>query len=325
VNFGVAFGYGARLLCLSLASFVLVLAALGLVVSVSAPVWISLAGRMRARAGARLLLSVRLAPLAGALAFVASLCVPSYLWLEPERGEERAGVVSLVVALIGLGLQAWSLARSARALRRSARFVRECEETGVAAEIPGWQSPVLIVEGHGPVLALAGVLRPRLILTRRLRDALSHEQLAVALRHEEAHRRSHDNLKRFLLVLAPDVFPFLGGLRAMEAMWGRLAEWAADDEAAEGRPGESVRLAETLLRCARLGSAGSVPELSASLLCCDDDLAARVERLLGGRETSRSGIGGLLAGVLMAGGVAALLLQPVVLRSVHLALELLME
>ena len=39
----------------------------------------------------------------------------------------------------------------------------------------------------------------------------------------------------------------------------------------------------------------------------------------------RGGYSGVLVGLAMAGGVAALLLQPVVLRSVHLALELLME
>ena len=42
----------------------------------------------------------------------------------------------------------------------------------------------------------------------------------------------------------------------MEAMWGRLAEWAADDGAVGDRAGDSVWLAEALVRCARLGRCG---------------------------------------------------------------------
>ena len=89
-GWGVNFGYGVRLVCLSLASFFLVLAVLGL--AVSARLRCGWGWRADAGGGGRAVAAERpVVTAAGAWLFVASLCVPSYLWLEPEQGRNAPG------------------------------------------------------------------------------------------------------------------------------------------------------------------------------------------------------------------------------------------
>jgi predicted transcriptional regulator len=57
--------------------------------------------RIRPHLAARCLLVLRLLPAAGAAFIVVAVCVPSYLWLEPEAPTERVGFGCLAVALLG--------------------------------------------------------------------------------------------------------------------------------------------------------------------------------------------------------------------------------
>src|SRR5665647_2521347 len=78
-----------------------------------------------------------------------------------------------------------------------------------------------------PLLALVGVFVSRLAISRPVIGALSAAQMAAALRHEEAHLVSHDNLKRLLMLLAPGLLPGFHGFDAIERGWARFTEWAA--------------------------------------------------------------------------------------------------
>jgi hypothetical protein len=53
-------------------------------------------------------------------------------------------------------------------------------------------------------MALVGVLRPRLIVTRGLVAALTDEELAASIGHEVGHSRARDNLTRLLMRATPD-------------------------------------------------------------------------------------------------------------------------
>ena len=103
--------YGFKLSCLSLAAFFLVHLAAAMAMGWLAPSAIRMAGRMRARAAARFLLTVRLAPLGMAIV-VAALCVPSYLWFEPNVAEE-VGPACLIAAIRLCDLAIFAFAKCA--------------------------------------------------------------------------------------------------------------------------------------------------------------------------------------------------------------------
>jgi hypothetical protein len=272
--------YFLRLLCLCLASFFAVNAVAGLLISFASRSAIRLAELMLPRSAARFLLAVRLLPCALGIGAVAALCVPSYIWLEPQASSERIGWGCLALALLGAAGWFVSFARVSRALSFSIRFDRACQQTGGETRTGGDLRNAVIVERDAPLLALSGIFRPRLIVSRVVLRSLSADELELALQHENAHRISRDNLKRLLLLLSPVAIPFLVSFSSIERSWAKFSEWAADDEAVGGDSHRALSLAAALLRVARMGAAPRLSFLLTSLCADDHDLSARVERLL---------------------------------------------
>jgi hypothetical protein len=100
-------------------------------------------------------------------------------------------------------------------------------------------------------------------------------------------------------------------------------ERAADDSAVGGDHECSLSLATALVRVSRLGIGPRPSSLVAPLLAGDEDLAARVERLLNSTpraETHTPWMGCLIAGaaLMLAGGFFVL---PALLYPVHRILE----
>jgi len=319
-----------RLVCLCFASFFVLNVAAGLLVSVLSRTAIRFAASRTPMTAARVLLGLRLLPVALAALFVLGLCVPSYLWLEPTATSERVGLTGGVLGLLGAATWLLSLARTARSLCASLCHSRLCRLAGREARLPGEASPVVLVENESALLALSGLFRPRLLISRRVLQNLSAEELDVALSHERAHRTSRDNLKRLLIQLAPDIFPFLHPLRMLERTWSQFAEWAADDQATAGDSGRAVSLAAALVQIARLGRGPRLPFLSTSLLASDRDLSARVRRLLETlpvtpAPTPEARPALPTAAALLLGCVAALLATPATLSVVHELLERLLH
>ncbi len=322
--------YLLRLSCLCFASFFVLNLAAGLLVRLFSKSAIRFAESKAPRAAARHLIVLRLLPFALAALFVLALCVPSYLWLEPAAASERVGLLSVLLGLLGAAAWFISIARAVHSLMASWRHNRLCRLAGVDTHIPGESSPLLVVESDAPLLAMSGLFRPCLLISRSVLQTLSLEELSAALLHEHAHRTSRDNGKRLFLLLAPDIFPFFHPFRALEHSWSRLAEWAADDEATSGDSNRAVSLAAALIQVARMGSAPRMPYLSTSLLACDRDLSARIDRLLHpvapAHPASKPAQHHLrTAAFLLAGCLTALLLAPSALSSVHQFLELLLH
>jgi beta-lactamase regulating signal transducer with metallopeptidase domain len=272
--------YTLRLLCLCFASFFLIHAVLALAMSTAAPGAMRIGESMRPRSGARFLMALRLLPVTLAALVVAGLCVPSYLWLETNEATERVGLACCAMALLGVLMCASTIARAARAALLSIRQSKRFAEEG-RSECSGNSLPLTVMNSNAPVLALAGLMKPRVIVSRRVLQTLSSEELEAALAHERAHRKSGDNLKRLALFLAPDILPFSRTFTRLERCWARLIEWAADDEATAGDSQRSVSLAAALVHMARMGAAPAVSPLASSFLGNDRDLSARVDRLLG--------------------------------------------
>jgi beta-lactamase regulating signal transducer with metallopeptidase domain len=271
--------YTLRLLCLCFASFFLIHAALGLAVCTAAPGAMRVGESMRPRSGARFLLALRLLPVTLAALTVAGLCVPSYLWLETNEATERVGLVCCVMALLGMLMCAKSMARAVRAAALSIQQSKQCKREG-HPERDGDSLPLTVMNSNAPVLALAGLIGPHVIVSRRVLQTLSGEELDAALAHERAHRKSGDNLKRLVLFLAPEIFPFSRVFGRLDRCWARLIEWAADDEATAGDSERSVSLAAALVHMARMGAAAQVSPIASSFLGNDRDLSTRVDRLL---------------------------------------------
>ncbi len=324
--------YLAKLLCLCLASFFLIHLALALVVMLATPVALRIAARIRPVLAARYLLLLRMLPAGFGVLIVAGLCVPSYLWLEPRtQTSEDVGVLCLAFSMLTVTLWAVSITRGLVALARSVRYLQGCKRNGQKKDLPGERLPVWMVEEPGALFAMAGITHPNLLISRQVMGALSGEHLAAALRHERAHWTSRDNLKRLFLVLAPDILPFLRGFATLERGWARYTERAADDRAVGGDAGLSLSLATALVSVSRLGITPRASALVAPLLADEDDLPARVQRLLSAapvvHTVSERWMGCLQASaaVMLSGVVIAIGLQPSVLYQVHRALEHLIQ
>lgn len=318
--------YTLRLLCLCFASFFLIHGVLGLAVWSIAPSAVRMGGSMRPRNGARFLLILRLLPAALAALAVIGLCVPSYLWLETNGATERVGLACCAMALLGLFVCTNSLLRSARALWLSILHSKRCKREE-QSETHAKSLPVTVMNGTAPVLALAGLFRPRVIVSRTVVETLSAEELEVALEHEHAHGKSRDNIKRLVLSLAPEILPFSQAFRRLDLCWARLIEWAADDEATAGDLCRSISLAAALVQVARLGAAPAASPLASFFVGDDKELSFRVERLLGSvpsiQTDARRWTGALAA--FAAAAVAllgiAMMIRPATFFSVHRLLE----
>jgi len=125
-----------------------------------------------------------------------------------------------------------------------------------------------------PALMLVGVRRPKIMVSDMAATVLSEQELQVALRHELAHQRSRDNLKKLLINAAP--FP---GMSSLEAAWRETAELAADDTAVNSRQ-DALNLASALIKLSRPSQQWIEPELANGLVCGSSAINLRVRRLL---------------------------------------------
>lgn len=297
--------YLGRLMLLAGASFFLVQIVVATLIALIAPAALRRAGAMSPGRAARFLLTLRLLPASSSAIVVATLCVPSYLRFEPRVDAEEVGFLCVASAILGASLCVIAIYRTLGALIRSSVYVHRCG--GFQSRVEG--EPVWIVK-QSAGLALTGIFHSRLLISEGAMRVLSDDQLAVALRHESAHKESRDNLKRLLILLAPSIFP---RLRLLEQAWAKCAEWAADDRAAQGDADRAAALAEALVRVARLQTGICMPPLVTSLVEADEDLSLRVNRLL---ETAPVGESNFRASAIALSG-AALLVFSIALSSLH--------
>ena len=316
--------YLLRLFCLSLASFFLVHLALGLAVLLSSSTALRLARRLHSNTASRILLALRLLPVTAALLLVLLVFIPGYLWLEPASTPEPIGLLCIAIAALGAAVWSISIARTLQAAARSSRLVRGWQRTGRPAFFRNHPIPVWKIDGPVPHVMLAGFIRSHLIVSSRVVDNLTAEQLSAVLKHEEFHSRSRDNLKRLLVMLSPGLVPFYRGFAILERGWANVVEWAADDSAVAGDSERSLALAAALVQVARMGIAPAPTPLTTSLTADGLDLSTRIDRLLHNASAPAAPArGGLLpaASAAVAAVLLALLLRPAILRTAYEILE----
>ena len=316
--------YTLRLLCLCCASFFMIHLALALAMRLSARTVLRVAEHLKPSSAARLLFALRMAPMVLTVLAVLAFCIPSYLWLEPDAAGEEVGFVCMLLAVLGVAIWALSAVRVYNAVRGTSRYLHHCEQRGRKINVAGASAPALLLADKAPVLAVAGVLHPQLVISRPVMQGLTREQRDAALRHERAHCDAGDNMKRLLILLAPDALPFVRGLRGLERGWAKFTEWAADDQATEGDACQALSLASALVSVAKMGKRANLAYLSCSLV--DDDLVQRVDRLLRPQVKAERPAAVLVpfltsVGALLATSTLVVVLWPGSLSLVHQALE----
>ena len=211
--------------------------------------------------GAGRLLTVRLLPAAASSVFVLAVFLPAHWRFEPADSGESFGFVLGALAAIGLWLvlgTSWRALRAGLAGHRFAALVRRAAKLEVG---DAFETFVLDLNGL-PGVSLAGIWRPRILIGAEARAALTPSELDLAISHEIAHRRSRDNLKRFLMFCSPDFFGSTTVARQLEERWQAEAECEADAHAVRGDGHRAVVLATALVKVARLGGGGSLHSIS---------------------------------------------------------------
>jgi beta-lactamase regulating signal transducer with metallopeptidase domain len=275
--------FAMRGIAISFSVFVILYSALSVAVcGVWRRVWLG-GPQYSARRCADLLFALRLAPFVVAAGVTFLLAVPSFLLLEPHTVDEPIGTVPVLLSLCGMTVLLVGVWKASAALVRASRNVAQWSTEGRAS------APVLIdsvnsisvlrISGTAPPLTAAGILRPSVWLSRAAEFVLTERELETALRHEVAHVRRRDNLRKLLLRLI--AFP---GMAELESAWREGTEMAADD-AAVSNASEALDLAAAVIKLSRLAPLEPPAELTTALVHSPaESVNARVERLIAWTE-----------------------------------------
>jgi Zn-dependent protease with chaperone function len=253
---------------------------------VAATCWRVLAGpanRWSARMRARVIFALRVGPPALALFTVMVLVIPAYLIHEPHSTDEvvsgKLGALALISAL-GVALALWRGLKSWLATRS---LLGQWLDGAEPIHIPEVNIPTFRIEHPFPVIAVVGLVRPRLFVASRVLESLSEEEMLAAIAHESGHLEARDNLRRILVRACRDMLMIVPCGRSLDRAWAENAEAAADESAASRGSVVALNLASALIEIARMVPAGARPTMpvAAFLLGNETDgVKGRVRRLL---------------------------------------------
>ena len=256
-----------------LASYAALNMALTAVVSV---IWLS--GLQRRQVAQSTLLGLRLVPAMGAICLALGVCLPAFLRFEPHHGPEVPGwamsaLASLTIVLAGAA--AYRAVRAALATRAIANRWKALRRQ----RFPGGMT-MDVVDVPSPVVAVSGLWRPRVLIGRDVATQCSDDELALIIAHEEAHVRSGDIFKQWLMLASPDLPRALTVNARLEEQWRAATELAADEYATRDNPERRIRLAAALVKMARLALITAPQPGVASTLIGADGIEVRIKRLL---------------------------------------------
>jgi Zn-dependent protease with chaperone function len=266
--------FALRGVAISFSVFVLVYCLSSMAVLLLWPFLRRYANGLPARRLSRRLFTLRMFPLAAAAILTAVLTVPSFLLLEPRAIQEPLGEVPLALGFFGAALGIFGTVKASLALRRAFRAIAAWAHYAqpLKTSVP---VPVLRMAGSAPAMIAAGIFRPRVMVSHTAEAVLSAPELKSSLKHELAHIRERDNLKKLLLRFV--AFP---GMSPLETAWLEATEMAADD-AAVASAQEALDLATALIKLSRLAPIESPVDLTAALVHSPASAVnARVEHLL---------------------------------------------
>ena len=271
--------YWVRYAMLTVSVFFLVYVALSVLLGAA---WQGLK-KLRLFESATALFTLRILPMAGSLLVVFLVTIPSFWSLEPSTTDEG---ISLPAALLFAAGAAWV---TSRGLRIFSSFKQADKFFAVASPSMQWrqaapQFAAYEFPSDAPNMFIAGLWRPRLMISRAAVELLDAQEMQAAIRHEIAHADSSDNIKQLMVRFC--AFPFLTSL---DQEWLRAAEIDADERATWDEAG-AADLASALIKVGMASPRVAVPELGMSLVPeADAPVSARVQRLLDWKRNSHRG------------------------------------
>ncbi|HEX7289094.1 MAG TPA: M56 family metallopeptidase [Candidatus Angelobacter sp.] len=231
------------------------------------------------RTQARAWLFLRLAPFALAAMVSLGLALPAFLEFEPPSTGEMVEWPLLALAAAGAALLLVVAVRLARMMFATRALERRWIARAQRFHVAGVWCPVYAVTDVESLLAVTGIFRPQVFVSREVAEALSQEELSAALAHELAHVRRFDNLQQ--LLLKSTQLP-LGAFRAADAEWSSASEIAADEGAVHGGA-SALELSSALIKVGRLSGGQIAPaRLAASHLVpcgCGGSTGERIAHL----------------------------------------------
>jgi Zn-dependent protease with chaperone function len=255
--------------------------------------------RRALRLGGSSALALRLLPSTAALVAAGVLTVPGFALYEPARADERPGLSVVLLAAGGLLLVASTARRAVFTWRATRRLLARWRRTARPLARPCGPTPAFRIADPFPVVAVVGVLRPRLYLARSVLRALTPGELSAVLEHEAAHVAARDNLKRWLLACAPSV-GWRGAAQRLETAWEQAAEHDADRGSRS-----ALELASALVKAARLAPRGPGLRVPAVAFHTGGDVARRIRALVEDSERAPRGRRGVHGALLAAAAAGA--------------------
>jgi BlaR1 peptidase M56 len=230
--------------------------------------------------GANLLLVARLLPLLLTTVITLGLALPAFLEFEPYSTKEGMGLRLSALAFAGMLLLAGMVMRGWRMVRATSRAQQAWRKNASRVYLEGIGLPVYLVEHGSALLAVVGIFRAQIFLSREIAENLSPQELRAALEHEIAHVSSLDNLKQMLLKITRPP-RWLKAFHDIDAEWSGASEIAADHSAL-ARGASVLDLSSALIKVGRLNRTPAIAHAVASHLippACSSSLEQRVMRL----------------------------------------------
>ncbi len=229
---------------------------------------------------AKLLFAARLLPLVLAALVTLGLALPAFLEFEPYSTKEGMSLRLSALAFAGMLVFAGMVMRGWRMVRATSRAQQAWRKNSSRVYLEGIGLPVYCVEGGSGLLAVTGIFRAQVFLSREIVETLSPQELKAALEHEIAHVSSLDNLKQMLLKITRPPH-WLKAFHDIDAEWSGASEIAADYRALT-RGASVLELSSALIKVGRLNRTPAAAHAVASHLIppgCSSSLEQRVMRL----------------------------------------------
>jgi len=177
---------------------------------------------------------------AGSLQAVAAACQQVL-----PASSSIAGLLGLLFVALAVAVVVQGTRSLLRQLRDTSRHLETLPTTGETVIVRSTRC--IVIAGERPVAFCAGLLRPRVHLSRGALAQLSEPELEAVVAHELHHVGGRDPLRLLLLRSLADALFFLPVLKEMTARYVALRELAADEAAVEAL-GERRSIAAALLR-----------------------------------------------------------------------------